>query len=66
MKKMTLRDHRKKLNLSQSEMAKMLGITQPYLSQIENGLRKPSLEMALKISKELGVEPDIFFQSNIA
>ena len=38
-----------------SELAKELGVSQPYLSQIENGIRKPSNELIGKYCKKFKV-----------
>ncbi len=42
--------------LSLSQAAKKLGISKAYLSQIKNGIRKPSLDTALNIMKFCGVK----------
>jgi len=42
-------------DLRQSEMAKRLGISQNYLSLLENNKAEPSLELLKRISKEFGV-----------
>ena len=50
-----LRTERKEANLSQSELADRVGISQPALSQIESGNNDPTLStvrrMALEINK---------------
>ena len=40
------------------QLAAMSGISGPYLSQIENGLRKPSEQVLRSIATTLGLEPD--------
>lgn len=47
------------------EKASILGVESAYLNQIANGFRKPSIKLALKMEKLLGVpryvsRPDIF------
>jgi len=47
------------------EKASILGVEGAYLNQIANGFRKPSIKLALKMEKLLGVprhvsRPDIF------
>jgi transcriptional regulator with XRE-family HTH domain len=64
--KLTVKNKRKELGLSQWKLAELVGITQPYLSQIENGLRTPSLELALKFSEVLNVTPKIFLSNDVA
>ena len=40
-----LKYYRYKNNLSQEKFAEMLGSTLPYINQLENGRRKPTLEL---------------------
>lgn len=40
--------------LSQKDYASRIGVTQSYLSQIENGQKKPSMELIEVISEDLG------------
>lgn len=47
---------RKWRGLSQSEVAKRTGITQGFLSDLENRRRKASLETAVKLAEILDVE----------
>lgn len=56
-----LLEKRKEKNMSQEEMAELLGISRQYYNAIENGIRKPSIDLAKKISETLGVEWTIFF-----
>jgi XRE family transcriptional regulator of biofilm formation len=52
----TVKALRERRNLSQSILAKRARLTQPYLAQIERGVRKnPSLETLRKIAKALRV-----------
>jgi transcriptional regulator with XRE-family HTH domain len=55
---------RKKLNLSQVEMGKMLGITQAYYSEIENGIKQQDLSLSTtrKLSEILGISVDAICQ----
>lgn len=46
-------------NLTQDELALILGVSRPYVSMIENGKRVPSPELRLKISKALGVPVEV-------
>lgn len=50
-----IRAMRQKLNVSQQAFAKCLDITGPYLSQIEHGKKKPSMELLELICQELGI-----------
>ena len=51
MEILILRVYRQRNKLTQSSMAKKVGITQVFLSLLENGIRKPSKEIALSIEK---------------
>ena len=44
--------------LSQKQLAQMVGVATPYLSQIETGKRVPSLKTASKIAKALDIDLD--------
>lgn len=52
---------RKKKNLSQKELAEMVGISNWWLNHIENGKRNPSLSLILEIAKKLNVTPNDIF-----
>lgn len=43
--RMILKKKRKKMGLRQDEMAKLLGISQSFVSGIESGRKNPSLEI---------------------
>ena len=50
-----LKYYRYKLNLSQEKFAEKIGSTLPYINQLENVRRKPSLEIVDKFADKLGV-----------
>lgn len=56
-----LLEKRKKKNLTQEEMADLLGISRQYYNALENGSRTPSIDMAKKMAEKLGFEWTIFF-----
>lgn len=56
---------RKSLNLSQEEVASRIGVTRQYYNAIENDRRKPSVELAKRLSKVLGVDWTIFFEEKV-
>jgi len=58
-----IREFRKKRGLRQTDLAKMVGIFQSELSEIERGIRKPSVYLAKKIAKALGVSLDDLFSA---
>lgn len=49
---------RQELGLCQSELAELVGVNQPQISRIEKGLRNPSVDLLLKISKVLHCDLD--------
>lgn len=62
-----IKKRRTEMGYTQMEFANRLGITNDWLSQLENGKAYPSRKLALKIARELNVDfIDIFFnqQSN--
>ncbi|TAH40116.1 MAG: XRE family transcriptional regulator [Bacteroidetes bacterium] len=60
----TIKNIRKKQGLTQGEFAERIGITQTYLSQIENNLREPNLSTLKSVSKGLKTPlPVLFFLS---
>jgi XRE family transcriptional regulator, regulator of sulfur utilization len=51
--------------LNQSEFAKLIGITQTYLSQIETGAKTPNISVLETISKEFEIPLPIIFWLSI-
>lgn len=49
---------RKAKKLSQTQLAQMAGITQPFLSEIEKGRKKPSIEVLEKMCHVLECSAD--------
>ena len=56
---MTIKELRTKVGLSQSEMAKRLGIATSAIGHMENGRMKVSPKIAAKAKEEFGVDLDI-------
>jgi transcriptional regulator with XRE-family HTH domain len=54
-----IRRQRELAELSMRQVAAMAGISNPYLSQIEHGLRAPSAEVLDTIAATLGVSADM-------
>lgn len=48
---------RKSKGLTLAELSEESGVSQPFLSQIENNKRKPSSEILNKLAKPLGISP---------
>jgi transcriptional regulator with XRE-family HTH domain len=53
-----IRRQRELAELSMRQVAAMAGISNPYLSQIEHGLRAPSADVLETIATTLGVSPE--------
>ena len=50
-----IRDMRRNARISLRQLANQAGVSNPYLSQIERGLRKPSAEVLQQIANALRV-----------
>jgi len=53
-----LREQRTSARLSLRQLSEMAGVSNPYLSQIERGLRKPSAEVLQQIAKALRISAE--------
>ena len=50
-------------NLSQTELAKTIGVSRQTINMIENGVYNPTIELCIRICKELGVTlNDLFWR----
>ena len=56
-----IRDQRKVGHLSLRKLSDMAGISNPYLSQIERGLRKPSAEILQQIARALEISSETLY-----
>ena len=56
-----IRDQRNSANVSLRQLAKLAGVSNPYLSQIERGLRKPSAEILQQIAKALRISAEALY-----
>ena len=56
-----LREQRENAQLSLRQLAEIAGISNPYLSQIERGLKKPSAEILQQIAKGLEVSAESLY-----
>lgn len=56
-----LKDSRNDRNLTQKEVAELVGIAQPSYHLIESGENTPSVETAKKIAQVLGFDWTAFF-----
>lgn len=64
MDKNNLEYYRKKKKMTQGELAKKIGVSTTFVSQIENGISNPSDENLLKISEILNVSVNDLNLSN--
>ena len=62
---MRLKEFRAKRGLSQTELAKLVGVTPSTISQVESNLIYPSLPALLKMAEVLAVEVSSFFQESL-
>jgi transcriptional regulator with XRE-family HTH domain len=56
-----IREQRTKAKISLRQLADVSGISNPYLSQIERGLRKPSAEILQQIAKGLRISAEALY-----
>ena len=59
-----IRQQRRIADLSMRQVSAMVGISNPYLSQIERGLRAPSEAVAAGIATALGVGVDELYEQD--
>jgi len=57
----TLKIQRAKLEINQSELSKMVGVSRQTISLIERGDYNPSITLVLKLTKVLGVPTEELF-----
>jgi transcriptional regulator with XRE-family HTH domain len=55
---------RKKLGMTQKELADQVGLTPSFISQLEKNLISPSLDSLLKLSEKLGTQPIYFLMDS--
>ncbi len=53
-----IREQREQAQVSVRQLSKLAGVSNPYLSQIERGLRKPSAEILQQIAKGLRISAE--------
>lgn len=56
-----IREQRSTAQISLRQLAKLAGVSNPYLSQIERGLRKPSAEILQQIAKALRISAEALY-----
>ena len=56
-----IRDQREQAKISLRQLAQSAGISNPYLSQIERGLRRPSADILQQIAKGLRISAEALY-----
>lgn len=56
-----LKEYRAKINVNQTEMGHLVGVSRQTISQIERGDYSPSVTLALKIAKVFGATVEDIF-----
>jgi transcriptional regulator with XRE-family HTH domain len=56
-----IRNQRQSAGVSVRKLAKLAGVSNPYLSQVERGLRRPSAEMLQAIAKGLRISAETLY-----
>jgi transcriptional regulator with XRE-family HTH domain len=56
-----IRDQRRNARLSLRKLSETAGISNPYLSQIERGLRKPSADILQSIARALRISAETLY-----
>ncbi|MGI8330087.1 helix-turn-helix domain-containing protein [Actinomadura scrupuli] len=56
-----IREQRTRAKISVRQLAEATGVSNPYLSQIERGLRKPSAEILQQIAKGLRISAEVLY-----
>jgi transcriptional regulator with XRE-family HTH domain/KaiC/GvpD/RAD55 family RecA-like ATPase len=59
-----IRTLRKKIGMTQKELADQVGLTPSFISQLEKNLISPSLDSLLKLSEKLNTQPIYFLTDN--
>ena len=56
-----IRDRRRDARLSLRRLSELAGVSNPYLSQIERGLRKPSADILQQLARALHVSAETLY-----
>jgi len=56
-----IREQREQARISMRQLAQSAGVSNPYLSQIERGLRKPSADILQQIAKGLRISAEALY-----
>jgi transcriptional regulator with XRE-family HTH domain len=56
-----IREQRRGAQMSLRNLAKLAGVSNPYLSQIERGLRKPSADILQRVAQALRISSETLY-----
>ena len=56
-----LKEQRTELDLTQAELAEMVGVTRKTVNTVENGVFTPSATLAIKLAQALGISDEQLF-----
>jgi transcriptional regulator with XRE-family HTH domain len=56
-----IREQREQAKISLRQLAQAAGVSNPYLSQIERGLRRPSADILQQIAKGLRISAEALY-----
>lgn len=62
MVKIILREVRKGKNLSIKQLSILSGVSTGHISNIENGLKMPTIDILVRLAAALGVKPEELYQ----
>jgi putative transcriptional regulator len=57
-----LREERARLNLTQADLATLVGVSRKTINTVENGVFIPSTVLALRLARALGTSVESLFQ----
>lgn len=60
-----IRQHRQSWDLTQEDVARMVGVSQASVTAWERGTRTPDPEMLVKLVKALDIEPRLLFEIDV-
>lgn len=61
MPKLNLYEIRRQRGISQLELSKRSGVSYGYISELENGIKSPTIDTICKLAKALEVDPSELF-----
>ena len=61
-----IREARKRLNLTQDQLSEKVNITLTYMSEIERGLKLPSMPLFIKLVEVLDVSADYLLRDTVS